>query len=347
MALARYDNPWGSGDEPPRRTRATHKNVYDIEGLLLSVRGRFFRRSGPRFSWWFIFLLLSLFGVFWVLSGFYVVNPEEQAVKLTFGKYAGMADPGLRYHFPFPIGHVDKVKVAVINRNEIGYSSGKKGEGEGIMLTGDENIVNANFEVQWRIKDAYKFLYKVRDYGFGLSVKGAAESAMRDAIGQNKISFILRGEGRAKIASDTKKQLQEILDGYDMGVEVLSIQMKKVDPPEKVIDAFRDVQSARADKEREINQAYSYRNDALPRARGEAEVALQGAQAYKTEVINRAVGDTTRFTEVYNQYRINPEITRVRMRIEMLEDVYRNTEKIIADDSGIFKFFDVQKGGVK
>ncbi|KYH12310.1 FtsH protease activity modulator HflK [Neorickettsia sp. 179522] len=347
MALARYDNPWGSDDEPLRRTRVNNRNVYDIEGILLSMRGRFFRRSGPRFSWWLIFFLLGLFGVFWVLSGFYIVNPEEQAVKLTFGKYAGMADPGLRYHFPFPIGHVDKVKVAVINRNEIGYSPGKKGEGEGIMLTGDENIVNANFEVQWRIKDAYKFLYKVRDYGFGLSVKGAAESAMRDAIGQNKISFILRGEGRAKIASDTKKQLQEILDGYDMGVEVLSIQMKKVDPPEKVIDAFRDVQSARADKEREINQAYSYRNDALPRARGEAEVALQGAQAYKIEVINRALGDTTRFTEVYNQYKINPEITRVRMRIEMLEDVYRNTEKIVADDSGIFKFFDLQKGGVK
>lgn len=347
MNSARYENPWGSDEEPSRKARGSNRNIYDMEELLFSIRSKLLRRGGPKFKGYFVFFLFALIAALWGLSGFYVVNPEEQSVELTFGRYTGVSDPGLRYHFPFPIGHVDKVKVAVINRDEIGFSSGKRAEGEGIMLTGDENIVNVNFEVQWRIKDAYDFLYKVRDYGFGLSVKGAAESAMRDAIGQNKISFILRGEGRAKIAADTRKRLQEILDGYDMGVEVLSIQMKKVDPPEKVINSFRDVQSARADKEREINQAYSYRNDTLPRARGEAEIVLQGAEAYKVEVVNRAMGDTTRFTEIYNQYRNYPDITRMRMQLEMLEEVYKGTDKVILDDGDVLKFFDLHKGAIR
>ncbi|AHX11115.1 hflK protein [Neorickettsia helminthoeca str. Oregon] len=345
----KYDDPWGSEEEPRYKPRGSNKNIYDVDAVLLSIRNRFGRnyRSGLSFDSWFLYILLLALLAVWGASGFYVVNPEEQGVQLTFGKYVSTSEPGLRYHLPFPIGRVDKVKVAAVNRDEIGFSSGRKGEGEGIMLTGDENIVNANFEVQWRIKNAYNFLYNVKDYGFGTSVKGAAESAMRDAIGKNEISFILRGEGRAQIAADTKKNLQAILDGYNMGVEVLSIQMKKVDPPEKVINAFRDVQSARADKEREINQAYSYRNDLLPRAKGEAEVAIQNAEAYKIEVINRALGDTKRFTEIYQQYKSYPEITKMRMRLEMLEQVYKETDKIVVDDSNVLKFFDLLKGGAK
>jgi membrane protease subunit HflK len=344
MDSSRYDDPWGTSQEKSYSNNKK-QNIYNIEDFFKKFEktSNNIFKSGGGFNKKFIFVIAVIVLLFWVLSGFYVVNPEEEGVELIFGKYVNTSEPGLRYNFPYPIGNVTKVKVASINREEIGFAVNKKGEGEGIMLTGDENIVNVNFEVQWRIKNAYDFLYKVRDDIPGMSVKSAAESAMRDSIGQNKIAFILRGEGRSLLAIETKELLQKILDAYSAGVEILSIQMKKVDPPEKVINAFRDVQSARADKEREINQAYTYKNDILPRAKGDAEKIMKSSEAYKIEVVNRAEGDTKRFTEIYQQYKNNKEITKNRIYLETLEEIYKGSDKILLDNKSAIPFLDLMK----
>ena len=345
MPIYRYQDPWtGEGDkgQKPRYTRPSGQSLEEVFKRIESSFFEFFSGgSGPNYR--FIYLLICGVIVLWFASGLYVVNPEEKGVELLFGKYNQTSDAGLRYHLPYPIATVKKVKVSTVNREDIGVSLDRKGDGEGVMLTGDENIVNVNFEVQWRIKDAYAFLYKVKDDSPGFTVKSAAESAMRDAIGQNEIGFILRGEGRGKIALETKDLLQQILDKYEIGVEVLSIQMKKVDPPEKVINAFRDVQSARADKEREINQAYSYVNDILPRARGDAQKILQEAEGYKVELINKAEGESKRFTEIYNEYKLSPDITRERLRLEVIEELYGKTDKIIMDGDIALPFLDLMK----
>lgn len=336
-----YDDPWGASRDPSSKKQ----NIHNIEDLLkkFGKNPNTIFPTGGGFNKKIAGIALLFLLALWVLSGFYVVNPEEEGVELVFGKYVNTSAPGLRYNFPYPIGNVTKVKVASINREEIGFSASRKGDGEGIMLTGDENIVNVNFEVQWRIKNAYDFLYRLRDDIPGKSVKGAAESAMRDAIGQNKIAFILRGEGRAQIGIETKNLLQKILDSYNAGVEVLSIQMKKVDPPEKVINAFRDVQSAKADKEREINQAYAYRNDILPRAEGDANRIIRLAEAYKIEMLNKAEGETRRFMEIYQQYRSNKEVTKNRMYLEMMEEIYKDSNKIFLDNKTALPFLDLMK----
>ncbi len=250
---------------------------------------------------------------------------------------------GLRYHFPYPIGKVFKVNVKEVNREEIGVS-GSYGRdtdrGEGVMLTGDENIVNVNFEIQWRVRDAKDYLFKVRDHQPGLSVKNAAESAMREIIGKNTISFALEGQGRAEISRDTRILLQQILDGYQMGIEILSVQMKKIDPPEKVISSFRDVQSARADKERTINEAYSYSNDIIPRAKGEAIKIKLDAQAYENEIINEAKGNANRFLSLYEEYRQNPSLVKNRIYLETMENIFSKVDKVVVTDDlkGMFSY---------
>lgn len=341
MNVCKFEDPWGNdpSKDYKKKPKADYNNL-NLNELLANFERKFGglfsfggnkqprRKLSNKFILFIGFIIISL----WLVSGFYIINPEEEGVELIFGKYHDTSSSGLRYNFPYPIGSVNKVKVATINKEEIGYT-GYKSEGEGIMLTGDENVVNVNFEVQWRIKNAYDFLYKVNDNIQGLTVKSAAESAMRDSIAQNKIGFILRGEGRAQIMAETRNLLQKILDGYNMGIEILSIQMKKVDPPEKVISAFRDVQSARADKERAINEAYTYQNDILPRAQGEAARISKDADAYKIEVINRAEGDTKRFADIYAQYKNNKNITMERMYLESMEEIYKGAEKIILDNN--------------
>lgn len=234
------------------------------------------------------------------------------------------------------------MNVKEVNREEIGVSSSygrDTDRGEGVMLTGDENIVNVNFEVQWRVRDAKDYLFKVRDYKPGFSVKNAAESAMREIIGKNTISFAL-GQGRPEISRDTRILLQQILDGYQMGTEILSVQMKKIDPPEKVISSFRDVQSARADKERTINEAYAYNNDIIPRAKGEAIKIKLDAQAYENEIINEAKGNANRFLSLYEEYRQNPSLVKNRIYLETMENIFSKVDKVVVTDDlkGMFSY---------
>jgi membrane protease subunit HflK len=282
-----------------------------------------------------ILVLLAIVAV-WLASGFYRVQPDEEGVVLRFGAYNRVSTPGLNYHLPAPIERVETPKVTYVNRIEIGYqSAGQFGRGgarqvpeESLMLTGDENIVDINFTVFWLIKDAKDFLFNIRSPE--ATVKAAAESAMREIIGQTPIALGL-AEGRGKIEQDTRALLQSILDSYGAGIQITQVQLQKVDPPGPVIDAFRDVQRARADEERLQNEAEGYRNDVVPRARGQAQQTIQQADAYKQEVVARAEGDSQRFLEVYQQYKQARDVTAARLYIETMEEVVKNADKVILD----------------
>jgi len=280
--------------------------------------------------------------VMWLSSGFYTVQPDEQAVILRFGDYNRTAPSGLNYKLPYPIEKMTKVSVTRINKEEVGFrSSGKRITSreqllentvseESKMLTTDENIVDINFEVQWIIDDAQKYLFNVRDLYNENTVKNSAESAMRETIGLAGITEVLAQE-RSKTEQDAKALLQGILDSYDMGVSIVRVQLLRIDPPQQVLDAYRDVQNAKQDKEREINGAFAYRNDVVPRARGEAEQLLQSAEGYKKRVIADAQGEADRFSSIYEQYTKAKDVTRKRMYLETMEEILEGMDKIIMD----------------
>jgi len=276
--------------------------------------------------------------VLWAATGIYRVQTDEQGVVLRFGEWVRTTQPGLNYHLPYPIETVETPKVTVVNRVELGVrtaGAGARGDvgrqvpEEALMLTGDENIVDINFAVFWRIRDAGNFLFNVRTPE--VTIKAAAESTMREIIGQTPIASAL-AEGRGQIEDAAEDRLQSLLDQYGAGVEITQVQLLKVDPPGDVIDAFRDVQRARADQERLRNEAEAYRNDIIPRARGEAERLTQEAEAYRQEVVARSQGDAARFNDVYQAYRTSQDVTMQRIYLETLEEVMRNANKILIDN---------------
>jgi membrane protease subunit HflK len=276
--------------------------------------------------------------VLWLASGFYRVLPDEVGVVLRFGAYNRMTQPGLNYHLPIPIESALTPSVTRVNRTEIGYRSseststggGRQLPEEALMLTGDENIVDINFTVQWVVKDAKAYLFNIRNPEG--TVKSAAESAMREIVGQTPIAQAL-AEGRGKIETDTQHLLQSILDSYGAGIEITLLQLQKVDPPAPVIESFRDVQRALADRERLRNEAESYRNDILPKARGAAAQIRQDAEAYRAEITNRAQGDADRFTAVYKAYKVSEDVTAQRLYLETMEEILKNSHKVIIDKS--------------
>jgi membrane protease subunit HflK len=247
-----------------------------------------------------------------------------------------MTQPGLNYHLPFPIESVMTPKVYSVNRIDVGFrSSGDSARGsvndikdESAMLTGDENIVDINYSVFWVIKDASKFIFNIQDPIN--TIKVVAETAMREIIARKKIQVILT-QGRAEIENETQKIMQQILDSYNAGVEITQVQAQKSDPPAQVIDSFRDVQAAKADKERSQNEAQAYANDIIPRARGEAAKIIQDAEAYKREVVAQAEGEASRFIAIYNEYAKAKVVTQERMYLETMEKVLSGVNKIIID----------------
>jgi membrane protease subunit HflK len=270
----------------------------------------------------------------WLASGFYRVQPDEVGVVLRFGAYNRMTQPGLNYHLPAPIESALTPSVTRQNRMEIGYRTSEGATGgrqvpeEALMLTGDENIVDINFTVLWVVKDAKSFLFNIRNPEG--TVKSAAESAMREIVGETQIAAAL-AEGRGKIEGDTQRLLQSILDSYGSGIEVTLLQLQKVDPPGPVIESFRDVQRALADRARLKNEAESYRNDILPRARGDAVKIQQDADAYRSEIVARSQGDADRFTAVYNAYKASEDVTAERLYLETMEEILKNSNKVIID----------------
>ena len=266
------------------------------------------------------------------------MQPQEQGVVLRFGKYAYTTAPGLHYHLPYPIETVLTPNVSRENRIEIGFVSEpvRRGRGapvrniraENIALTGDENIVEVNFTVTWKVKNAGDFLFNVRDPES--TVRTAAESAMRDSIGVTPIMEII-ADDRKGVQERAEKTLQSLLDKYKTGIAVTSVQLTKADAPAQVIDAFNDVQRAKADKERLSNEAEAYRNDILPRARGEASRIISEAEAYKARVVDAAKGDSDRFTAVLEEYLAAKEVVARRLYLETMEDVYGRVDKVIVD----------------
>lgn len=262
----------------------------------------------------------------------YQVNPEQQAVVQRFGEYVRTEGPGLRFKLPDPIETVTLPAVQRVNRIDIGFQQLPTGSrdilDESIMLTGDENLIDIDFTVLWRISSARDYLFNIRDPE--VTVKVAAESAMREIIGRTDIQPALT-EARDLIQAQTRTTLQQILDGYQAGIEVTEVQLQRVDPPAPVVDAFNDVQRARQDQQRLRNQAEAYRNDIIPRARGEAERLIQEASAYREQIVAQAVGEADRFLNVLRSFELSPEVTTQRFYIETLEEVMRETNKIIID----------------
>jgi len=281
---------------------------------------------------------LIIIAIIWALSGLYRVLPDEQGIVLRFGKFVSTTQPGLNYHLPYPIETVLTPKVTKVNRIDIGFRSGSdtgfSSAGvadvpeESLMLTGDENIVNIDFSVFWVIKDAGKFLFKIQDPA--ATVKATAETAMREVIAKSKLQSILT-EGRSIIEIETQEIAQGLLDEYESGIEITQVQTQKADPPDQVIDAFRDVQAARADMERAKNEAQAYQNDVIPRARGEAAKILQQAEAYKKQVVAKAEGEASRFLAIYKEYNNAKRVTKERMYLETMEKVLAAVDKVIIE----------------
>ena len=322
-------NGSGRGPIPPNIDEVIKKNQEFINKYL----------PGGKSGGLPIILVVSILIVIWGLSGLYRVLPDEQGVVLRFGKFTSTTQPGLNYHIPYPVERVLTPKVTKVNRMDIGFRSERDtGFGsstgvadvpeESLMLTGDENIVNIDFSVFWVIKDAGKFLFKIQDPS--TVVKAASETAMREVIAKSNIQSILT-EGRSKIEIETQEIIQSILDEYESGIQITQVQTQKADPPDQVIDAFRDVQAARADMERSKNEAEAYRNDVIPRARGEAAKILQAAEAYKKEVVAKAEGEASRFIAIYNEYAQAKVVTQERMYLETMEKVLADIDKVIID----------------
>ena len=270
--------------------------------------------------------------ILWLLSGFYKVNANEQGVVLRFGEWVRTTLPGLHYHLPYPIERAKTPKVTKVNKTEIGFRELNNTQRmlleESLMLTGDENIVDINFSVFWVINDAGKYLFKLRNPD--ASIKSISESVMREVIGNTPIADAL-AERRQEIEMLSLDKIQNVLDKYESGIKVTQLQLQKVDPPDQVIDSFRDVQRARADKEKVINEGIAYKNDIIPRARGESEQIIQKAEAYKREVVARSEGDAQRFESVLKSYKNNEDVTKKRIYLETLEGIFQNATKVIID----------------
>jgi membrane protease subunit HflK len=279
--------------------------------------------------------ILGIALVLWLLTGIYVVGPDEVGVVQTFGKYSRAAQSGLNYHFPYPIETVKTPKVTEVKRIEIGFRSVGKNqyqtvERESLMLTGDENIVDAEMIVQYKIKDpeAYSFNFIQPE----LTVREASEASLRTVVGRHNIDEALTS-GKFMIQEETKELVQIILDKYKTGIIVVAVQLQDVSPPQQVIAAFKDVASAKEDKNKMVNQAEGYRNDIIPKARGEAQAMIREAEGYRNARIARAEGDVAKFSAVLKEYRKAKGVTETRMYLETIEEILPNKEKIIVPDA--------------
>jgi modulator of FtsH protease HflK len=337
----RGGGPWGGG---PRNNGGGpgRRGPYppDFEDMLRRGQDRIRRLMPGGFGTGTgIAIVILAVLVIWLASGFYRVLPDEVGIVLRFGAYNRTTQPGLNYHLPGPIETVLTPSVTRVNRTEIGFRSATSELGqagvrqvpeEALMLTGDENIVDINFTVFWVIDDAKAYLFNIRDPE--LTVKSAAESAMREVVGETPIAQAL-AEGRAKIEADTRQLLQSILDSYSAGIQITQLQLQRVDPPAEVIDAFRDVQAALADQARLRNEAETYRNGIIPGARGDAVQIEQQGEGYRLATVARAQGDAARFLSVFHAFKAAQDVTTERLYLETMEEVLKNSNKVILDKS--------------
>jgi modulator of FtsH protease HflK len=327
--------PWGqgpgSGGQPPDLEEMLKRGQDKVKQVMHGGGGV------PTILW--VLGAAVVVGVVAFQALTFRVDADELGVVMRFGKFVRQEPPGLHYRLPYPIEEVRLPKVTRQNIIEVGMRSASGGRSgsvrderaESLMLTGDENIVDVDFVVLWRIKDAARYLFNIQNPD--TTVKEVAESAMREVVGQSRIAPLLT-EDRQKTEEAVRQLIQKTLDSYNAGILIEQVKLQKVDPPAEVIEAFRDVQAARADMERLQNEAYGYANKVVPEARGDAQRILQGAEGYKQRVVNEAGGDTSRFLQVHEQYKNAPEVTRKRMFLETMEGVLGGTDKVIIDSNG-------------
>lgn len=333
------DGPWGNGDKDnsswTRKPKHTGGDGPNIEELLKKSQDNFkkFFPKNPKENGKTLWYIAGSIFCLWLLTGIYTVQQDEQAAILRFGKWVRTTDPGLNYHLPSPIEtaiirNVTSIVVFTNSNSNQAAPAGLSGEGA-LMLTGDENIVDVQFAVNWRIKDLGEFLFNVKSPDS--TIKAAADSVVRAVIAQTPIAQIL-SEGRSKINIQLREMLQKLVDDYKLGVEISQVELLKVTPPTtKVNDAYLDVQRAKADMERKRNEAEFYRNSIIPVARGQAKKIIQDAEAYKAKVMADIDGETSRFQLVLDQFLKAPEVTRTRLFLETMETILKNTPKLIAD----------------
>ncbi len=324
--------PWGGGpsSSPPP----------DIEEMVKRTQERV-KRILPVWFGSGRGLLLAFVAVvgLWLATGVYQVRPGEQSLELLFGRFVASNGPGLNYWFPSPIGEVQILNVEQTNQINVGFrGAGEGGRGssardvlhESLMLTLDQNIIDVDMIVQWRIKNAADFAFNIRNPQD--TIKLVAESAIREVMGQTLLEDALTLK-RQDVDDRTKQLIQQVLDSYGAGVLITEVKQLKVDPPAEVIDSFNDVQRARQDQDRLVNEALAYRNDIVPRAKGEAERIIQAAGAYKDQLLREAEGDAKRFLSVYEAYLSGRDVTMRRLYLERMQEVLKNTQNVIIDQN--------------
>lgn len=341
--MAKNSGPWGGSDDNQNpwqeiETPRSNPKIVDFKNIKKPENFEI------KFSWVAIVVLLI-----WLASGLYQIEPNEQGVILRFGAYTKTTDAGLHYHLPYPIETVDKVSItqersitlgetgAYSTSNVRSLSNGSNNKAaalesftESHMLTGDENIVDVNLTVVWKIKDAKDYLFKMQDPD--TTVRVAAQSVLREIVGQSEMQPIITGD-RGKVEDDTMAELQKVMDDFNSGIQIVRVKLQKADPPKEVVDAFNEVQRAKADMERFKNEAEAYSNEILPKARGQASQIVQNSQAYKEAVVSKARGEADRFTYVLNAYKEGREVTTKRLYIETMEEVLSKSDNVIVDPS--------------
>jgi membrane protease subunit HflK len=275
-------------------------------------------------------LVVLIVALIWVASGFYIVDASQRGVVLRFGKYVEATQPGPRWHIPFPVETVEVVNLSQVRTAEVGYRDNVKNKilKEALMLTDDENIIDIQFAVQYYLKDPGDYLFNNR--APDENVRQAAETAIREVVGKNKMDFVLY-EGREKVAADTTKLIQDILDRYKSGILVSKVTMQNAQPPEQVQAAFDDAVKAGQDRERQKNEGQAYANDVVPKAKGAAARLMLEAEGYKQRVIANAEGDASRFKQILVEYEKAPGVTRERMYIDMMQQILTSSSKVLVD----------------
>ena len=333
------NNPWGNGPRKGGSGRGPGQQPPDIEDIL--------RKGQDRMKGWFprgpqgpkaIALGLAVLVVAWAFTGIYKVQPDEQGVELMFGKFVKSTEPGLHVWFPAPIGDVTTVSVTNIRQINIGtqitddtqrrYGQVQRASDDRQVLTADQNVVDADYSIFWRVAKAEDFLFNIRDPE--ATIRRAAESAMREGAGRSSLDQLMTDRKEA-LQAEMQTQLQALLDYYGAGVAVTGVKLLAVDPPKQVIEAFHDVNNARQDLDRQRNEANAYRNDIIPRAKGEAERMNQEAQAYKERQVKDAQGEADRFNSVYDTYKAAAAVTRERLYIETMQEVLSRSNKVLID----------------
>ena len=346
------DPQWGNRGNDNGGGRRPNQGPPDLEELWRDLNRRlsslFDKRSGgrggnggdrppvdlsPRMLGGGVGLILAVIVIVWLASGFYIVDASQRGLVLQFGRYKESTESGLRWRLPYPIESHEIVNISGVRTIEVGYRGSEKNKvlKEALMLTDDENIINIQFAVQYILKDPVDYIFNNRTPDE--SVMQAAETAIREIVGKNKMDFVLY-EGREQIAVQASALMQEILDRYKTGILISKVTMQNAQPPEQVQAAFDDAVKAGQDRERQKNEGQAYANDVIPKARGTAARLLQEAEGYKQRLIATAEGDASRFKQIYSEYAKAPEVTRNRMYLETMQQVYSNTSKILVDARG-------------